>query len=108
MRFSQRLVELKSFSSGRLCPGHCLVRREDAIEAEQVVTVRESRIGQAILWILLYGFFEVVDSFFQTLARSLVPVESPFQIKSVGLRAPGIPLGDQVPLRERDSQPELL
>src|SRR5437867_9379277 len=107
MRFSQRLVELKRFSSGRLCAGHGLVRRQDAIEAEQVVTVCESRIGQAILWIRLYGFFKVVDSFFQTLAGSLVPVESPPQIKRIGLRAPGIPFGDQVPLLECDSQPEL-
>ena len=80
MCFAELAVELKSFAGCRFRFWETLLRRSKAPGKQEVIAIRNSRIGRRIIWIQRNCLLEVIERFFETLLCPLVPKIAPSQI----------------------------
>jgi hypothetical protein len=72
----------------------CDSRRQDAINAEDIEGVCQSRIGKCVRRIDLNRFLKVVDGFLEIRRQPLVPLISAAEIELVGIRVVSKSLAD--------------
>src|SRR5205807_3646224 len=85
VRFGQRAIYLDCFGGGLLGQRKDVLRRTNALTAEEAVTVRQAGVGERVAWIFGDSLTEIVYRLLITLGRAFVPVEAPLQIKLIRL-----------------------
>src|SRR5712692_2216178 len=60
--------------------GESFRRRCKAVPGKSAVTVGQTRVGNPVIGLLVYGLLEIICSFLNSLCCSLVPKITPFEV----------------------------
>src|SRR6266852_5531095 len=63
--------------------GESFRRRCKAVPGKSAVTVGQTRVGNPVIGLLVYGLLEIICSFLNSLCCSLVPKITPFEVSLI-------------------------
>src|SRR5229473_3373616 len=76
-------IDLNGLERCRFRSGESFRRRREAVPGKSAVTVGQTRVGNPIVVLLIYGLLEIIRSFLNSLCCSLVPKITAFEISLI-------------------------
>ena len=93
MCLGQHVINLERLHGGGLRLYPYFIGSKISRVSEKIVGISEAGICQRVIWIAADSLLEIIDCFFETIFRPLVPIIKTAQIQLVRLRVLGVALG---------------